>query len=75
LKQSENGGEGVVEAYPIIPWEELFRARIRRCGHAPALGNESTHGTLSMFEKQGLKVLGPYGVSNVVVRKTVGGGV
>jgi len=65
-------GGGVVEAYPMIPWEELCRARVRRCGHA-AFGNASTHGTLSMFERQGFEVVGPDGLSNVVVRKTVVG--
>ena len=71
LEAIRKRGGGVVEAYPIIPWEELCRARVRRCGHAPAFGNESTHGTLSMFEKQGFKKVGPYGLNNVVVRKTV----
>lgn len=64
----------MVQVYPIIPWEELCRARVRRCGHAPAFGNESTHGTLSMFQKQGFKVVGPFGLNNVVVCKTVAGG-
>ena len=36
-------------------------------------GNASTHGTLSMFERQGFKVVGPNGLSNVVVRRTVVG--
>lgn len=67
-------GGGVVEAYPMIPWEELCRARVGRCGHAPAFGNSSTHGTLSMFEKQGFKAVGPYGLSNVVVRRKLAGG-
>jgi GNAT superfamily N-acetyltransferase len=73
LESIRRKGGGVVEAYPMIPWEELCRARVRRCGHAPAFGNASTHGTLSMFERQGFKVVGPYGLSNVVVRKTVVG--
>ena len=67
-------GGSLVEAYPIIPWEELSRARVRRCGHAPAFGNQSTHGTLSMFEKQGFKPVGPYGLNNVLVRKIVTSG-
>ena len=65
LESIKSKGGGVVEAYPMIPWEELCRARVRRCGHAPAFGNASTH--------QGFKVVGPYGLSNVVVRKTVVG--
>lgn len=67
----ERAGAAPVEAYPIIPWEKLCRSRIRRCGHAPAFGNQSTHGTLSMFEKQGFHVVGPYGLTNLVVRKIV----
>ena len=74
LEAIRNRGGGVVEAYPIIPWEELCRARVRHCGHAPAFGNASTHGTLSMFQKQGFKVVGPCGLNNVVVRKMVAGG-
>jgi len=74
LESIRTKGGGVVEAYPMIPWEELCRARVRRCGHAPAFGNSSTHGTPSMFEKQGFKVVGPYGLSNVVVRRMVAGG-
>jgi GNAT superfamily N-acetyltransferase len=73
LESIRRKGGGVVEAYPMIPWEELCRARVRRCGHTPAFGNASTHGTLSMFERQGFKVVGPYGLSNVVVRKTAVG--
>ena len=74
LESIRSKGGGVVEAYPMIPWEELCRERVGRCGHAPAFGNASTHGTLSMFERRGFKVVGPYGLSNVVVRKTVAGG-
>ena len=73
LESIRSKGGGVVEAYPMIPWEELCRERVRRCGHAPAFGNASTHGTLSTFERQGFKVVGPYGLSNVVVRRTVVG--
>jgi len=52
LESIRSKGGGVVEAYPMIPWEELCRARVRRCGPIPAFGNASTHGTLSMFERQ-----------------------
>jgi GNAT superfamily N-acetyltransferase len=71
LESIRRKGGGVVEAYPMIPWEELCRMRARRCGHAPAFGNVSTHGTLPMFERQGFDVVGPYGLNNVVVRKTI----
>ena len=71
LEAIKSKGGGLVEAFPIIPWEGLCRGRIRRCGHAPTFGNASTHGTQSMFEKQGFKVIGPYGQSNVLMRKTV----
>jgi hypothetical protein len=74
LESIRRKGGGVVEAYPLIPWEQVCRARVHRCGHAPAFGNSSTHGTLSMFEKLGFKAVGPYGLSNVVVRRTVAGG-
>jgi GNAT superfamily N-acetyltransferase len=40
-------GGGLVEAYPITRWESR------------AFGNESTHGTASMFKKQGFKVVAP----------------
>jgi ribosomal protein S18 acetylase RimI-like enzyme len=59
LESIQEKGGGVVEAYQIIPWEKLRRARIRRCGHAPAFGNQSTHGTLSTFQKQGFQGVGP----------------
>lgn len=71
LEAIKSKGGGVVEAYPIIPWDELCRGRIRRCGHPPAFGNQSTHGTMSMFKKQGFKTVGPFGNSNVVMRRTV----
>lgn len=71
LEAIKSKGGGLVEAYPIIPWEELRRGRIARCGHAPTFGNASTHGTMSMFEKQGFKIVCPFGNSNVVMRRTV----
>jgi GNAT superfamily N-acetyltransferase len=64
-------GGGLVEAFPIIHWEELCRSRLRRCGHAPAFGNTSTHGTVSMFEKEGFKAVAPFGITNVLMRRTV----
>jgi GNAT superfamily N-acetyltransferase len=71
LESIRKKGGGIVEAYPMIPWEELCQARVQRCGHAPAFGNSSTHGTLSMFEKQGFQKMGALGLNNLVVRKEV----
>jgi hypothetical protein len=31
----------------------------------------STHGTISMFEKQGFETVAPFGSSNVTMRRTV----
>ena len=74
LESIRRKGGGVVEAYPMISWEELCRARVRRCRHAPTSGNSSRHRTLAVFERQLFKVVAPYGLRNVVVRKTVVGG-
>jgi GNAT superfamily N-acetyltransferase len=56
-------GGGLVEAYPITRWESR------------AFGNESTNGTVSMFEKEGFKIVAPFGSTrfstHVLVRKTV----
>ena len=56
-------GGGVVEAYPITRW--LSRA----------FGNESTHGTASMFKKAGFKTAATYGSTrfstHVLMRRTV----
>jgi GNAT superfamily N-acetyltransferase len=56
-------GGGLVEAYPIKWW--LPRT----------FGNESTHGTASMFEKAGFKAVAPFGKtrfsSHVLMRKTI----
>lgn len=71
LESIRKKGGGVVEAYPLIDWKELFRSELRRRGHAPSFGNVSTHGTVSMFEKQGFETLGPYGPTNVLVRTKV----
>ncbi len=42
-------GGGLVEAYPIIRWK------------AETFGNVSTHGTVSMFEKEGFRIIAPFG--------------
>jgi GNAT superfamily N-acetyltransferase len=56
-------GGGLVEAYPITRW--LSRT----------FGNESTHGTESMFAKAGFEPVAPFGStrysSHVLVRRTV----
>lgn len=64
-------GGGLVQAFPLMDWKQVCRERERRCGHLPAFGNSSTHGTLSMFEREGFKVVAPYGAMNVLVQKTV----
>jgi GNAT superfamily N-acetyltransferase len=63
LQAIKKKGGGLVEAYPISRWESY------------AFGNESTHGTVSMFEKQGFKVVAPFGStrfsSHVLMRRSV----
>ena len=63
LEAIRNQGGGLVEAYPITCWESY------------AFGNESTHGTASMFEKAGFKAVAPLGSTrfstHVLMRRTV----
>lgn len=63
LESIKKKGGGMVEAYPINRWESR------------AFGNESTHGTASMFEKAGFKAVAPFGStrfsSHVLMRRTV----
>ena len=63
LESIQKQGGGLVEAYPITRWESR------------AFGNESTHGTASMFEKVGFKSVAPLGStrfsSHVLMRRTV----
>jgi hypothetical protein len=47
LEAIRKKGGGLVEAYAITRWESR------------AFGNESTHGTVSMFKKQGCKLVAP----------------
>ncbi|MGB7283303.1 MAG: GNAT family N-acetyltransferase [Candidatus Acidiferrum sp.] len=58
----KNGG-GQVEAYPIATWQSR------------AFGNESTHGTASMFKKHGFHLVSPLTTTifstNVLMRRTV----
>lgn len=63
LKAIKNKGGGLVEAYPVVRWEN------------GAFGNESTHGTASMFENEGFKVAAPFGSTrfstHVLMRRVV----
>ena len=63
LESIKRRGGGLVEAHPIKWW--LPRT----------FGNESTHGTASMFEKAGFKMVAPFGrtrfSSQVLMRRTV----
>jgi GNAT superfamily N-acetyltransferase len=63
LEAIRKKGGGLVEAYPISRWESR------------AFGNESTHGTASMFQKAGFRTVAPFGStrfsSHVLMRKTV----
>ena len=63
LEAIRRRGGGLVEAYPIRRWL------------ARAFGNESTHGTESMFVKAGFKRVGPFGStrysSHVLMRRSV----
>lgn len=56
-------GGGLVEAYPIMRWK------------AGTFGNVSTHGTVSMFEKEGSRFVALFGgtkfQTNVLMRRTV----
>ena len=55
LEAIRNKGGGLVEAYPIVRWG-AYREYL---------------GTVSMFKKQGFKIVAPFGESNVVMRKKV----
>ena len=63
LESIKKKGGGLVEAYPITRWESR------------AFGNESTHGTASMFKKAGFKTVAPFGntrfSTHVLMRRTV----
>jgi GNAT superfamily N-acetyltransferase len=63
LEAIRNKRGGLVEAYPITRWESY------------AFGNESTHGTASMFAKEGFEVVAPFGSTrfstHVLMRRTV----
>jgi GNAT superfamily N-acetyltransferase len=71
LESIKKKGGGLIEAYPLIDWDKLRRSEIRRRGRAPSFGNVSTHGTVSMFERQGFKAVAPFGILNVLMRRMV----
>jgi GNAT superfamily N-acetyltransferase len=71
LESIKKKGGGLVEAYPLTDWGNLRRSEIRRRGRAPSFGNVSTHGTVSMFARQGFKTVAPFGILNVLMRRTV----
>ena len=48
-------GGGLVEAYPIVRWG-AYREYL---------------GTISMFKREGFKIVAPFGESNVVMRKEI----
>ena len=55
LEAIRNKGGGLVEAYPIIRWG-AYREYL---------------GTVSMFQKEGFKIVAPFGKSNVVMRRKI----
>jgi len=59
LASLEEQGGGLVEAYPVVDWAGV------------SFGNVSTHGTVSMFRKQGFKRVAAFGQRNVLMRRTV----
>lgn len=59
LDSIKRQGGGVVEGYPVADWEGM------------SFGNSSTHGTVSMFRKEGFRVVAPFGSRNVLVRRKV----
>ncbi len=55
LEAIRNKGGGLVEAYPITRWGAYSEYR----------------GTVSMFQKEGFKIVAPFGKTNVVMRRTI----
>ncbi len=55
LEAIRNKGGGLVEAYPITRWGAYAEYR----------------GTVSMFQKEGFKIVAPFGKTNVVMRRTI----
>lgn len=52
-------GGGIVEAFPVTRWD------------GASFGNVSTHGTVSMFARQGFMKIAPWGNRNVLMRRTL----
>ncbi len=59
LASIKKQGGGLVEGYPVADWQ------------GASFGNVSTHGTVSMFRKQGFKQVKQFGPRNVLMRRTV----
>lgn len=63
LESIRKKGGGIVEGFPVSRWDSR------------AFGNESTHGTASMFERAGFKAVAPFGSnkfsSSVLMRTSV----
>jgi ribosomal protein S18 acetylase RimI-like enzyme len=63
LNAIKRNGGGLVEAYPIVCWEPR------------TFGNESTNGTVSMFRKQGFKIVASFNSTrfstHVLMRKII----
>lgn len=55
LQAIKRRGGGLVEAYPITRWEAY----------------QKYLGTVSMFQKEGFRIVGPLGKDNVVMRKRI----
>ncbi len=71
LHSIEKKGGGMVEAYPLAPFEEIRKCEQRERGHASSFGNVSTHGTVSMFKKHGFQEVAPWGNKNVLMRRMI----
>ena len=59
LEAIRSKGGGLVEAYPITRW-----------GSYQGMTGKY-HGTVSMFQKEGFRIVEPFGKSNVVMRRTI----
>ncbi len=64
LEAIRKRGGGLVEAYPIA---------LRPSAHLSRLPTGNHFGTVSMFRRQGFKVVAPFGSTSVLMRRTVRG--
>lgn len=71
LDSIKRQGGGLVEAFPVRDWKDLRRSEFQRRGRVPSFGNVSTHGTVSMFTKEGFKKVAPFGNINVLMRRII----